>query len=75
MIDSSQKPNKAAWMSTFEGDSIRRRWGATEYPQLLENWNKNFFGWNAADFGRGRTVSKTSSDVLRNGELDGVNLN
>jgi len=35
----------------FEGDSITRRWGATDYPQLLENWNKNFFGWNAADFG------------------------
>jgi len=35
----------------FEGDSITRRWGATDYPQLLENWRKNFFGWNAADFG------------------------
>ena len=37
----------------FEGDSIARRWGATDYPDFLENWKKNFFGWNAADFGWG----------------------
>ncbi|MGD1070999.1 MAG: hypothetical protein ABSB15_12730 [Bryobacteraceae bacterium] len=37
----------------FEGDSITRRWGATDYPELLANWKKNFFGWNAADFGWG----------------------
>ena len=24
----------------FEGDSIVRRWGATDYPQLLENWKR-----------------------------------
>src|SRR5471030_1829190 len=27
----------------FEGDSITRRWGATDYPQLLENLRQNFF--------------------------------
>src|SRR5436189_1666866 len=32
---------------------FRSRWGATDYPQLLENWKQNFFGWNAADFGWG----------------------
>src|SRR5215471_11828134 len=37
----------------FEGDSITRRWGATDYPELLANWKRNFFGWNAADFGWG----------------------
>src|SRR6187431_2162874 len=37
----------------FEGDSITRRWGATDYPDLLANWTTNFFGWNAADFGWG----------------------
>jgi len=37
----------------FEGDSITRRWGATDYPELLANWRQNFFGWNAADFGWG----------------------
>ena len=37
----------------FEGDSITRRWGATDYPELLANWKQNFFGWNAADFGWG----------------------
>src|SRR5687767_12074991 len=34
----------------FAGDSIVRRWGATDYPQFLENWKQNFWGWNAADF-------------------------
>src|SRR5215213_10301979 len=37
----------------FEGDSIVRRWGALDYPELLANWNENFHGWNAADFGWG----------------------
>src|SRR5512147_2836018 len=37
----------------FEGDSIVRRWGATDYPDFLANWKRNFFGWNAADFGWG----------------------
>src|ERR1035437_769407 len=37
----------------FEGDSITRRWGATDYPALLANWKENFLGWNAADFGWG----------------------
>src|SRR5579862_276522 len=37
----------------FEGDSIVRRWGATDYPKYLANWKENFFGWNAADFGWG----------------------
>src|SRR4249920_469752 len=39
----------------FVGDSITRRWGATDpqYRPLLENWKTNFFGWNAANFGWG----------------------
>jgi hypothetical protein len=37
----------------FEGDSIVRRWGATDYPDFLANWQENFFGWNAANFGWG----------------------
>ena len=37
----------------FLGDSIVRRWGALDYPELLENWKQNFYGWNAADFGWG----------------------
>ena len=56
----------------FEGDSITRRWGATDYPQLLENWNKNFFGWNAADFGWGGDRVENILWRLENGELDGV---
>jgi lysophospholipase L1-like esterase len=56
----------------FEGDSITRRWGATDYPRLLENWKKNFFGWNAADFGWGADRVENILWRLQNGELDGV---
>jgi hypothetical protein len=39
----------------FVGDSITRRWGASDvqYRPLLENWKTNFFGWNAGNFGWG----------------------
>jgi lysophospholipase L1-like esterase len=57
----------------FEGDSIARRWGATDYPDFLENWRKNFFGWNAADFGWGADRVENILWRLENGELDGVN--
>jgi lysophospholipase L1-like esterase len=57
----------------FEGDSITRRWGATDYPQLLENWNQNFSGWNAANFGWGADRVENILWRLENGELDDVN--
>jgi lysophospholipase L1-like esterase len=57
----------------FEGDSITRRWGASDYPQLLANWNQNFFGWNAADFGWGADRIENILWRLEHGELDGVN--
>jgi lysophospholipase L1-like esterase len=57
----------------FEGDSITRRWGALDYPELLENWKKNFFGWNAADFGWGADRVEHVLWRLQNGELDHVN--
>lgn len=57
----------------FEGDSITRRWGATDYPELLANWKQNFFGWNAADFGWGADTVQNILWRLENGELDGVN--
>jgi lysophospholipase L1-like esterase len=56
----------------FEGDSIARRWGATDYPDLLANWKQNFFGWNAADFGWGADKTENILWRLENGELDGV---
>src|SRR5260221_9961764 len=56
----------------FEGDSITRRWGATDYPELLANWKQNFFGWNAADFGWGADLIQHILWRLDNGELDGV---
>jgi len=57
----------------FEGDSITRRWGATDYPQLLANWKGNFFGWNAADFGWGADRVENILWRIENGELDDVN--
>jgi lysophospholipase L1-like esterase len=56
----------------FAGDSIVRRWGATDYPELLANWRANFFGWNAADFGWGADRTENILWRLQNGELDGV---
>lgn len=57
----------------FEGDSIARRWGATDYPELLANWNQNFHGWNAGDFAWGADQTQNILWRLDNGELDGVN--
>src|SRR5688500_11869660 len=58
----------------FLGDSITRRWGATDerYRPLLENWRKNFHGWNAANFGWGADGTEHILWRLENGELDGV---
>jgi lysophospholipase L1-like esterase len=57
----------------FEGDSITRRWGAADYPELLANWNQNFSGWKASDFGWGADKIQNILWRLQNGELDGVN--
>jgi lysophospholipase L1-like esterase len=57
----------------FAGDSITRRWGATDYPELLAHWKRNFFGWNAANFGWGADRIENILWRLENGELDGVN--
>jgi lysophospholipase L1-like esterase len=59
----------------FIGDSITRRWGASDrqYADLLGNWNENFKGWNAADFGWGADKTQNMLWRLQHGELDGVN--
>ena len=57
----------------FVGDSITRRWGATDYPDFLANWKQNFHGWNAANFGWGADTVQNILWRLENGELDGVN--
>ena len=57
----------------FVGDSITRRWGATDYPDFLANWKQNFYGWNAANFGWGADLTQNIIWRLENGELDGVN--
>jgi lysophospholipase L1-like esterase len=56
----------------FSGDSITRRWRATDYPQFLANWNENFLGWNAANFGWGADNIQNILWRLQNGEFDGV---
>jgi lysophospholipase L1-like esterase len=57
----------------FLGDSIVRRWGATDYPELLANWKKNFHGWNASNFGWGADRTQNVLWRIQNGELDNVN--
>lgn len=52
----------------FEGDSITRRWEATHKA----NWDQNFGGWKAADFGAGGDRTQNVLYRLQNGELDGV---
>jgi lysophospholipase L1-like esterase len=56
----------------FEGDSIVRRWGALDYPELLANWRANFLGWNAANFGWGADRTQNILWRLEHGELDGI---
>ena len=57
----------------FLGDSITRRWQGTDYPEHKKNWDQNFFGWNAANFGWGGDITQNVLWRLQNGELDGVN--
>lgn len=70
-----EKAKKGGIDIYFEGDSITRRWGASDpqYKNLLANWNSNFFGWNAADFGWGADRIENILWRLENGELDDVN--
>lgn len=68
-----EKAKKGGIDIYFLGDSITRRWGATDYPEFLANWNTNFFGWNAGDFGWGADSIENMLWRVENGELDGVN--
>lgn len=68
-----EKARKGGIDIYFVGDSITRRWGATDYPEFLANWNTNFFGWNAGNFGWGADLIENMLWRLENGELDGVN--
>src|SRR3982751_6682350 len=64
-----EKARKGGIDVYFVGDSIARRWGATDYPDLLANWKANFFGWNAADFGWGADRIQNMLWRLEEGEL------
>ena len=58
----------------FLGDSITRRWGTADpqYRELYANWQANFYGWNAADFGWGGDTTWNILWRLKHGELDQV---
>lgn len=58
----------------FIGDSITRRWGASDpqYSALLANWKQNFHGWNAGDFGWGADHIQNMLWRLDEGELTDV---
>lgn len=56
----------------FLGDSIVRRWGALDYPDLLANWTQNFHGWHAANFGWGADRTEHMLWRLDHGELDAI---
>jgi len=70
-----EKAGKGGIDLYFVGDSIVRRWGASDpqYADLLRNWNANFHGWNAGDFGWGADRVENILWRMENGELDGVN--
>ncbi len=67
-----EKAKKGGIDVYFLGDSITRRWGATDYPDFLANWNTNFFGWNAGNFGWGADNIENILWRVENGEFDGV---
>jgi lysophospholipase L1-like esterase len=56
----------------FIGDSITRRWGALDYPDLLAHWNSSFRGWNAANFAWGGDRTQNILWRLANGELRNI---
>ena len=56
----------------FLGDSITRRWGATDYPAFLAHWKETFHGWNAANFGWGGDRTEHMLWRLDHGEFEGV---
>ncbi len=56
----------------FVGDSITRRWGATDYPDFLVHWKSSFHGWNAANFGWGGDTTHNILWRMQNGEFEGV---
>jgi|GEM_PF-368749 len=70
-----EKARKGGIDVYFVGDSITRRWGTSDkqYSEFLTNWRRNFFGWNAANFGWGGDTVQNILWRLTNGELENVN--
>ncbi len=56
----------------FVGDSITRRWGATDYPEFLAHWRTTFHGWHAANFAWGGDRTQHILWRLEHGEMDGL---
>ena len=57
----------------FVGDSITRRWGATDYPDLLATGARASTAGTPATSAGARTRTENILWRLENGELDGVN--
>jgi (4-O-methyl)-D-glucuronate---lignin esterase len=72
-VELVEKARKGRIDVYFVGDSIVRRWGALDYPELLANWRANFSGWHAGNFGWGADRTQNILWRLENGELDDVN--
>ena len=69
-----QKARRGGIDVYFEGDSITRRWGTSDaaYREFFDHWTRNFFGWNAANFGWGGDTVQNILWRVAEGELDGV---
>jgi (4-O-methyl)-D-glucuronate---lignin esterase len=65
LIEKAKKGNIDLY---FAGDSITRRWEATHKA----NWDLNFGGWKAANFGAGGDRTQNVIYRIENGEMDGV---
>src|ERR1022692_3572445 len=65
--------HRVAQVRSQVGQRRQHKGGATDYPELLANWKRNFYGWNAADFGWGADRTQNILWRLENGELDAVN--
>jgi lysophospholipase L1-like esterase len=68
LVEKAKKGNIELY---FEGDSITRRWEGE--ARHKDNWDRNFGGWKAADFGAGGDRTQNVLYRIENGELEGVN--
>ena len=61
MRSSSRRRATAASTSISSAIRLRAAGARLDYPQFLANWQQNFHGWNAGDFGWGADRIETFS--------------